>query len=147
MSAAVYIVDDDAAVRSALSLLAYSCGWTPHAFASAEAFLTANVQAGDACLLLDLDMPGMTGADLCERLSRDGVDLPIVIVTAHQDTALAERARSSQALLRHVLVGTGRRSVVEGTVEVVVHGELDAMGRAAIVSDVSDLVRALNGTV
>lgn len=60
--------------------------------------------------------------------------------------ALAERARSSQALVRHVLVGTGRRSVVDGTVEVVVHGELDAMGRAAIVSDVSDLVRALNGT-
>lgn len=58
--------------------------------------------------------------------------------------ALVERVRANEGLVRAVLGATeGHRTVRDGTVRVVVHGEVDAMGRAAVISDLSDLVRAL----
>lgn len=93
----IYIVDDDAAVRSALSLLAHSVGWNPQSFPSAESFLQSYEPKAGGCLLLDLDMPGMGGADLCEWLQANDQSLPVVIVTAHQDTHLAARAMKAGA--------------------------------------------------
>ena len=97
MSARVYIVDDDAAVRSALGLLARSCGWTPCPFDSAQAFLDQYQPDNESCLLLDLNMPGMNGAELCEALRTRESQLPVFIVTAHQDTPLANRALKAGA--------------------------------------------------
>jgi len=59
--------------------------------------------------------------------------------------ALAARVRAQQGLVRHILRGEGSWSISEGTVEVVMGGELDPMQTSAVMSDVSDLVRALNG--
>ena len=96
--AIVFIVDDDAAVRDALSLLVLSCGWTPHPCASAEEFLESFSRQRDACLVLDLQMPGISGADLQEILAELGADLPTIVVTAHPEHALARRARAAGAL-------------------------------------------------
>lgn len=90
--ATVFIVDDDAAVRSAVSLLVRSCGWEPKAFASAEAFLANPTDDGPACLVLDLKMPTMDGVALQRELSRKGIALPVIIVTAYSDEPLARRA-------------------------------------------------------
>jgi len=97
----VFIVDDDAAVRSGVSLLVRSCGWEPRAFASAEAFLADPVDDGPACLVLDLKMPGMDGVALQRELSQKGITLPIIIVTAYSDQPLAQRAaeRGAAAVL------------------------------------------------
>lgn len=94
----VYIVDDDSAVRSALALLARSCGWSVFPFASAEDFLAAVEPGEDRCLVLDLDMPGMNGAELCEHLDTTAANLPVVILTAHQNTPMAKRATDAGAL-------------------------------------------------
>lgn len=93
----VFIVDDDQAVRSALRLLAMSYGWDATAFPSAEAFLHANPEPGDGCLILDLAMPGMNGVQLQKELQRRGIRLPTVVVTAHPDNSLANAARQAGA--------------------------------------------------
>lgn len=92
MTVQVYIVDDDAPVRSALSLLVGSFGWNVSSHASAASFLEIYRPDNKGCLLLDLDMPNMNGAELCEHLTALQSTLPIVIITAHQGHPLAERA-------------------------------------------------------
>ena len=88
----VFIVDNDAAVRSAVSLLVRSCGWEPKAFASAEAFLASPIDDSTACLVLDLKMPGLEGVALQRELSKNGIELPVIVVTAYSDQPLAQRA-------------------------------------------------------
>ena len=93
----VFIVDDDPAVRSALSLLVSSCGWQPRPCASAEEFLRTYSREPSACLLVDLKMPGMSGVELQERLSELEISLPTIVVTAFKDHPLAERALKAGA--------------------------------------------------
>lgn len=94
----VFIVDDDSAVRSALQLLAISYGWHADVFASAEEFLASDApRLADACLIVDLAMPGMNGVELQRELHRRGVRLPTVIVTAHPENGLADQARAEGA--------------------------------------------------
>lgn len=79
--AMVYIIDDDAPVRTALSRLLRAEG-IPHVlFTSAEDFLDARLPCGPACLLLDVDLPAATGLDLQAELVRRGLPWPIVFMT------------------------------------------------------------------
>jgi len=94
----VYIVEDDTAVRDALSLLVYSWGWIPHPCASAEEFLECYSRQRNACLVLDLQMPGISGADLKEILVELDLDLPTIVITAHPEHALAARALKAGAI-------------------------------------------------
>ena len=93
----VFIVDDDPGVRAGLSLLVYSCGWRPRPCASAEEFLASYARESPACLVLDLRMPGMSGADLQEVLAELDVAPPVIVLTAHQDHPMAERALAAGA--------------------------------------------------
>jgi len=94
----IFIVDDDAAVRAGLSLLVRSCGWEPRAFASAEEFLHSYRREARACLLLDLQMPGIDGPTLQEIIADLDLRLPTFVVTAHKDEPMAERALTAGAL-------------------------------------------------
>lgn len=89
--AIVHVVDDDAAVRESLEALLLVAGFEVATHDSAEAFLE-RVAAPEGCLLLDLNMPGMSGLELLEKLRRDGVGTPVVILTANRDERLRERA-------------------------------------------------------
>ena len=84
--ATVYLVDDDAAVRDALSMLLEVSGFRVENYAGGEEFLAA---CGDlrrpSCLVLDMRMPGMNGAVLQRELNRRGLRLPIIFLTAHGD--------------------------------------------------------------
>lgn len=95
---AVYIVDDDAAVRDSLALLLGLHGYQTQAFASAEDFLAAWRPERNGCLLLDLKMPGMDGLALQARLNALGSHLPLVVITAHGDVAAARAALKAGAL-------------------------------------------------
>lgn len=95
---AVYIVDDDPAVRDSLSLLLGLRGYRTASFASAEDFLSALRPEWKGCLVADIRMPGMSGLDLQRELKRRGVRLPVVIVTAHGDVATAREAFKSDAV-------------------------------------------------
>jgi FixJ family two-component response regulator len=78
----VFIVDDDAGVRSALQMLVKSLGLPARTFASGEEFLKAYDGSEGSCVLLDVRMPGMSGFDVRERLAALGAQIPIIFLTA-----------------------------------------------------------------
>ena len=97
----VFVVDDDDAMRDAVSTLMSSAGIACETFASAHAFLEALEtwpEGFGGCLVLDIRMPGMSGLELQEALVERGVSLPIVIITGYGDIPTAVRAMKSGAL-------------------------------------------------
>lgn len=97
MQPTVYFVDDDAAVRDALSLLLSLKGFLSQVFASAETFLETYRPEWRGCLLTDLRMPGMSGIDLQRALAARGITLPVVVLTAHGDVATTREAMKAGA--------------------------------------------------
>lgn len=97
----VHIVDDDEAVRRSLAMLLDSLQQPSATYGSAAALLAeAAAPAGLApgCILVDVRMEGMDGLSLIEALRRQGVGLPVVVVTGHGDVPLAVRAMRAGAL-------------------------------------------------
>lgn len=78
----IAVVDDDGAVRAALDNLLQSLGLGVAAFASAEEFLASPACLSAACLIADVQMPGMSGIDLQRHLAASGNRVPIILVTA-----------------------------------------------------------------
>jgi two-component system, LuxR family, response regulator FixJ len=96
--ATVFVVDDDEAVRSSLSRLIRSAGWQVEACASANEFLERLPFAGTACVLLDVQMPDLTGPQLYEAMCARGQPLPSVFLTGHGDVATGVRAMKRGAV-------------------------------------------------
>jgi two-component system response regulator DctR len=88
----VYVVDDDDAVRDALSMLFRTAGLRVETFPSAVAFLQCKKLEPVACLVLDIRMPGLTGLALQEALGERGVRIPIIFITGHGDIPMAVEA-------------------------------------------------------
>ena len=93
----VFIVDDDPAVRDAVSLLLRTSGLTVATFASAAAFLASSAAQQAGCLVLDVRMPGMSGLDLQKQLRAQGCCIPILFMTGHGDVPMAIRAMKGGA--------------------------------------------------
>jgi FixJ family two-component response regulator len=93
----VFLVDDDAAIRDALSLLISLKGLRTAVFASAESFLQTYSPDWRGCLLTDLKMPGMHGLELQEVLVQRNVELPVVVLTAYGDIATTRTALKNGA--------------------------------------------------
>jgi FixJ family two-component response regulator len=81
----VAIVDDDASANRALQRLLRSAGFKPFGFESAESFLSDSSKRSFSCLLLDIQLTGMSGLDLQRELRKRGSRVPIIFVTAHDD--------------------------------------------------------------
>jgi FixJ family two-component response regulator len=94
----VAIVDDDDAVREALSELLLSAGFTPAAFASTRELLAAGALDQPGCLILDVRMPGASGLDLQHRLTASGNPKPIVFLTGHGDIPMTVQAMKAGAV-------------------------------------------------
>ena len=88
----VFIVDDDPAVRDALSLLLGIQDYRVAVFGDAESFLKAYKSEWRGCLVLDIRMPGMDGLTLQKHLAQLGCELPVIIMTGHGDVASAREA-------------------------------------------------------
>lgn len=95
---AVYILDDDEAVRRSLCRLVESEGLHTHAFTDPEDFLSKCNDGMRGCLLLDLRMPKMTGLELLDALRAKGFTMPAIMITAYGDVPQAVRALKSGAL-------------------------------------------------
>ena len=95
--AVVHVIDDEADVRDAVALLLKSVGLRWALYASALEFLAAPVR-GPGCVVVDVRLPGMSGLDLLERLSRSGAALPVIVMTGHGDIPMAVRAMRAGAL-------------------------------------------------
>lgn len=88
----VGIVDDDRELRAALRLLLESAGHVVETWADADACLAAMHPQRSGCLLLDLRLPGMSGLSLQKALHERGIELPVILLSGHADTAIAVRA-------------------------------------------------------
>ena len=95
----VSIVDDDASVRTATVRLVGSHGFVAYGFASAEEFLGSPHLGETSCLITDMRMPGMSGADLRRHLIASGQPIPTVFITAFREESAAGEAQSSGAAL------------------------------------------------
>jgi FixJ family two-component response regulator len=94
----VFIVDDDEAVRDSLALLLSLNGFATRVFDSAENFLAACQPEWAGCLVLDIRMQGMDGLELQRTLNARNVRLPIIVITAHGDVAMAREALKAGAV-------------------------------------------------
>ena len=98
MPATVYVIDDDASIRTSLVRLLSASGYAAQEYESAEAFLARPPADIDGCLLLDLRMPGLNGLDLQAAIAARGWVLPIVFVTGHGDVPAIVRAMKGGAV-------------------------------------------------
>jgi FixJ family two-component response regulator len=90
----ISIVDDDESVREALCGLLRSVGYAVKAFASAEEFLASDQLRNADCLVLDVRMPGMGGIELHRQLVAGHYEIPVILITAHEDDGMQARALS-----------------------------------------------------
>jgi FixJ family two-component response regulator len=96
-AAVISIIDDDESVREATKNLVRSLGYTAAAFSSAEEYLQSPQLLNSACLITDLQMPGMSGADLQDRLAADGLGTPVIFMTAYFDERVEKRVMDAGA--------------------------------------------------
>jgi len=96
--AIVFVVDDDVSMREALESLIRSAGFKVETFASAQDFLTRRRADVPACLVLDVQLPGLSGLDLQKRIIEANREIPIVFITGHGDVPTSVRAMKAGAV-------------------------------------------------
>ena len=94
----VFVIDDDADLREALSSLFRSVGLQVKALATAPEFLQLKLPEGPICLVLDVRLPGLSGLDFQAELLRAKIDIPIVFMTGHGDIPMTVRAMKAGAV-------------------------------------------------
>jgi FixJ family two-component response regulator len=94
----IAIVDDDPALLKALARLLQSHSYNTKAYESARAFIDSLRHDVPECLIVDLQMPEMTGLDLQHQLTRDGIKIPTIVVTAHDEGGARQRCQTAGAL-------------------------------------------------
>jgi len=96
--AVIAIVDDDPSAREGLESLVRSAGWRAKTFASAQEFLARPRAEALSCLILDLQLPGLSGLDLQKRMAELELEIPIVFLTAHGDIPASVQAMKAGAV-------------------------------------------------
>jgi FixJ family two-component response regulator len=94
----ISIVDDDESVRDATKSLLRSSGYTAQSFGSAEEFLKSAQIAETDCLVTDVQMPGLSGVELQDRLLSDGHDVPTIFISAFPNPRLERQVLKSGAI-------------------------------------------------
>jgi FixJ family two-component response regulator len=93
----VFVVDDDVSIRESLELLIRCAGWQPKISTSAEEFLARPRVFTPSCLLLDIDLPNISGLDL-QRIIADRAELPIIFITGYGDVPMSVQAMKAGAV-------------------------------------------------
>lgn len=114
----IFIVDGNAAVRTSLSSLIRSAGWWPRAVGSAEEFLAAPRMVGANCLITELQLPGLNGLELQERV-RDRADTPVIFLSSSANIQTTVQAMKAGAFefLQKPLIGEVLLCAVRGAIE------------------------------
>ena len=97
-NAIIAIVDDDPSVREGLESLIRSAGWRVETFASAQEFLARPRTEAPGCLILDLQLPGLSGLDLQKRMAEVELEIPIVFLTGHGNIPASVQAMKAGAV-------------------------------------------------
>jgi FixJ family two-component response regulator len=96
--ALIAIIDDDPSVRRGLQRLIRSAGWKAETFASAQEFLARPLTDAPSCLVLDLQLPGLSGLELQQRMAELGLDVPVVFLTGHGNIPSSVQAMKAGAI-------------------------------------------------
>ncbi|MCK5271853.1 MAG: response regulator transcription factor [Sedimentisphaerales bacterium] len=94
----IFIIDDDPSARRGLSRLIRVAGFSVRAFASAQDFLASQHCKGPGCIVLDVQMPGLSGLDLQAELNKTEYNMPIIFISAHGDVPMTAQAMKDGAL-------------------------------------------------
>jgi FixJ family two-component response regulator len=91
MTPTICVVDDDRSVRRALQRLLQAAGYRVFTFGSAGEFMQFGTVPRPACLVIDVQMPGRTGADLYKQLCHTSCDVPVIFISGHADSRAIAR--------------------------------------------------------
>lgn len=142
MPAVIHIVDDDASFRNAMSRMLRTAGYDVMSYENAQQLLDKLPDETEAgCILLDLQIPGLSGKDLQDRLVRLGATIPIIFLTGHGDIAASVQAIKAGAedfLTKPVL-----RTVLMDAIERALARQRDAQGRQNELNALRALVNKL----
>jgi FixJ family two-component response regulator len=127
---AVFVVDDEVAVRNGLKFLLRSAGYAVEAFPSAQSFLDTYDPNLGGCLLLDVQMPSMTGLELQQQINQRGWRIPVIFITGHGTIPMTIEA-----------IKAGAFDLIEKPLGE--HALLDSIGRALAHSDTAGDERLL----
>src|SRR5574341_990426 len=94
----VFVVDDDASIRDSLRDLISSAGLDVQSFSSAQEFLTSPRPDAPGCLVLDVQLPGLSGLDLQQELAKLEIQIPNIFITGHGDIPMSVRAIKAGAI-------------------------------------------------
>jgi FixJ family two-component response regulator len=94
----VFIIDDDHGMRQAVQDLVESVGLRAESFATGQEFLCRQPTSEPSCLVLDVRLPQMSGLDFQHQLTENGIQIPIIFITAHGDVPMSVRALKSGAV-------------------------------------------------
>lgn len=108
------VVDDDRDICRALERLLRSYGHEVHVFESAEAYLAQGCVAD--CAIVDVELPGLSGLELEERMHLEGRGIPVVFITAHRDLAVRAAARTQRPFLEKPIDEDGLLDAIAGAV-------------------------------
>src|SRR5580698_1257215 len=97
-TATVMIVDDDDLVRASIQGMLKSVGLRSQAFANPQEFLRSQHSDGPSCLILDVQLPGLSGLDFQQALADAGFQIPIIFITGHGDIPMSVKAMKSGAV-------------------------------------------------
>jgi FixJ family two-component response regulator len=98
MLSVISVVDDDASVRAATDNLLSSHGYLVHTFASAEEFLESTQLHDSACVIADVQMPGMSGLDLLTHIRAKRYNVPFIFITAFPEESVRAQALKAGAI-------------------------------------------------
>jgi FixJ family two-component response regulator len=94
----IYVIDDDESIRKSFARLFRSADLNVQTFPTADEFLMSQIQSRNACIILDIRMPGVTGFDLQQKLADIGSSLPVIIISASDDSQVRDTARRLGAI-------------------------------------------------
>jgi FixJ family two-component response regulator len=137
----VFIVDDDISIRESLESLVRSAGWQTETFASAKEFLARPRAGAPSCLILDIQLPDLSGLDLQQRVV-DRTDMPIIFVTGYGDVPTTVQAMKAGAF--EFLTKPYRCDLVLAAIETAIERSRAALGRQAKVTSIRDHYASLS---
>jgi len=94
----VFVIDDDSSIREAIKSLISLVGLRVETFGTAREFLQSELPDAPGCVVLDVELPGLSGLDLQRELAEHGIKLPIIFITGYGDIPMSVRAMKAGAL-------------------------------------------------
>jgi len=138
----VFVVDDDVSVRESLELLITYAGWRCETFTSAAQFLERPRVAVPSCLVLDVNLPDLSGLDLQQRVASDRGDMPIIFITGYGDVPMTVKAMKAGAV--EFLTKPFSDDVLLGAIESAIDRSTRALSREAELSVIREAYASLS---